>query len=625
METVAEGKVMLYKPRMRGALFSSIRGVVLVSAGLASVACLAAGFAACSSGADTLRVTVGPGVVFPHGVADKLDALTLVVYETADGVDCAADGTTTGPTSRAITTKALQSGGCATGVKFCGDVSLAQSDSARVFFAVGLDADKNLLTNGCTKAVINRDEVPIDITMRRFFKPASCGNAAVEPTEQCEKGDSICDSACHTSEVYLSGGDSDAKTGTANGKSGDKMTPFFLWPPASGASGKFVAVFGDKTPPAGYEVTMRVLSDAFARNTGNSSEMDAESFFLPNDNSAQPPFPPKPTTGNQYAPAAAFDGAHYDVVFQDEAGGNADISLRSMTPSFQALQGTTPVWINGPSGTELGAQVGPAVSLGTNGLLFVAWTDTSTGAPPFTSGNVAGRTYDPKTQARGVERVLSTGTGSSGVALAALAGTGGAADAGVAAWVVTWQSGGNVKMRLLGPDGAPLGPEQTVNDPSHAGPNVHPSVASLSDGRFAIVWNDRAQSGGDIFLQRYTADGQRIAGDQVAPLNDVVIDGDQNSPVIAGESAMGGSYVAAWVDKTSGQVRGRFIGGTAGFLFNHVDGQETEFQTSVAAGRSRANPTVAAGGARPFVAIGWEDTSQDSTPGIYGRRFPVGE
>jgi hypothetical protein len=68
-------------------------------------------------------------------------------------------------------------------------------------------------------------------------------------------------------------------------------------------------------------------------------------------------------------------------------------------------------------------------------------------------------------------------------------------------------------------------------------------------------------------------------------------------------------------------VRARFAGGSAGFLFNNVNGQSTEFQASRDDGRTRANPSAASGGGG-FVVIGWEDQSMPN-PGVVGRRFPL--
>ncbi|WP_394820611.1 DUF4215 domain-containing protein [Pendulispora albinea] len=594
--------------RLRAA---GLRGVYLAGAALV----VAAGGAGtgCSSGEDPgPRAKVGPSIVFPRGAFENVRKLTLTVYETSDGVDCGADGNASGPATRPIATQDLGTRGCAQGAKFCGELTLGQSSSARVFLAAGLDAGGDRIANGCAKALVNQGAVPVEIRMRRFIKPPFCGDGVIQPSEQCEKSDPICDGACHTGEVYLSGGH--LPGGTANGKAGDKKNPVLLWPQGSGDAGRLVAFFGDRTPGP-TEITLRVLSDGFGRHAAGGAEMADYSFFLPNDPAAS--FPPAAEPQNQFAPSAAFAAGKYFVVYQDEGGGNPEIRLRSMTSSFVAEQGPqSPIGINGEGGIgEEGAQTHPVMALGANGHFLVAWEDSR-------SGTVRGRTYHPTSGARGKQYDDWTAGSARGVSVAAVGGSSGAA------WVIAWESAGTVKIRLIGHDGAPLGPERTVPDGSHGGAQTHPAVAGLADGRFAVVWNDRGRTNGDVFVQRYTLGAQGaepVAGDQAEPLNDRVSEGEQLEPTLGASSAAGGSYVAAWIDTSSGQVRARFLGGSGGFLFNHVDGQETEFQASIVSGRARANPTVASGGSGPYVAIGWEDTTNDGKAGVYGRRFPVGE
>ena len=564
--------------------------------------------AACSAD-EAPRVSVGPTLVFPHALLDGVKRLTLTVYDSTDGADCNADGTAKGASSaKPIATKDLDTTGCASGVKFCGDLQIVEaSDRDRIFAAQGYGSTNDVVAVGCARAKVDQDALPVTITMLRFVKPANCGNGIVEPTEQCEPPgnatDPLCDASCHTKEVYLSGGRGATGT-TAAGKPGDKKNPFFLWPADTGVAGKFLAFFGDKTPGL-TEVTMRVLSDSFGRFAAQGTELADYSFFLPNNPSGS--FPPSAEANNQFAPAAAALNGHYYVVFEDDSNGTVDIHLRSMdVQTLTAQQGTqSPVGINGAGGAgEPGKQSQPTIAAGSNGLLYVAWTDDS--------GVVRGRTYDPSNGALGAQSDISSGVSNAAVVVTSIGGAG---------WMATWQSGNDVKVRAIGTDGTPKGTEQKVNDATHSGAQQHPWIAGLNDGRFCVVWGDRGSQ--DVFAQRFGADGQPIAGDQAASLNDVVKSGDQSTPTIAAMPAAGGSYVAAWVDASSGNVRARFLGGTSGFLFNNVDAQSDEFQASAVASRTRANPTAAIGGTGPFVAIGWEDTTPDSKAGIYGRRFPV--
>ncbi len=550
---------------------------------------------------DSVHVGVGPTLIFPHALLDNVKKVTLTVYEATDGADCdAAKDAVTGNTQKPITTKDLQKN-CAGGATFCGDLTLTESDQDRVFSAAGFASNGDQLAIGCAKAKVNQDALPLQIKMQRFVKPAVCGNGQVEPTEQCEGGsatDPVCDEQCHTREVLLSGGKA-AISKTANGNPGDKKRPAFLWPLAANDDGRFLAFFTDNTPSLS-DVTMRVLSDAFGRYAKQGDVLADYSFFLPNNPTAG--FPPDAAPNNQASPTGAFVGGRYFVAFEDDSLGTVDVRLRSLDTTMTAEQGS-PITINGTTSGEPGKQSAPSMAASSSGLLFIAWQDED-------SHTVRGRTFNPQNNAVGQQVEISTGANNGNVAIASNG----------AGWVAVWESGQDVKVRALGADGTPLATEQRVNDSSHSGVQQHPSVAGLSDGRFAVAWNDRGST--DIFVQRFGSDTKPIAGDQQTHVNNVVSDGDQNSPVIAASPAIGGSYVAAWVDAASSQVRARLLGGSAGFLFNSVDGQDSEFAASIATGRKRTSPTIAVGGAGPNIAIGWEDDAS-TDPGIYGRRFPL--
>jgi hypothetical protein len=174
----------------------------------------------------------------------------------------------------------------------------------------------------------------------------------------------------------------------------------------------------------------------------------------------------------------------------------------------------------------------------------------------------------------------------------------------------------------VGSGGQPSG-ASTVVSMGHSGVQDHPAIASIGGGddRFAIAWADHGQNGSDIVVQRFDASGAPIAGDSSTPINDLVADGDQTTPSIAGGSS-GAFFAVDWIDVPSGQVRARLLDATSGFDFNNVTGRDDEFQVSVATGDTRANPVVAVGGSGPFIAFSWEDQTA-SPPGIYARRFPA--
>lgn len=560
---------------------------------------------ACSSDSSA-NISIAPSLLFPKALLDNVTKLTLTVVDSNGGaVDCGSDGAPTGDASHPILTKDLTSNGCANGAKFCGDVQIVESNDVLVFGAAGFDSTGAQVATGCGKAAVNQDALPVQITMKRFIPSSVCGDGVIGATEQCEGGsdtDTVCDASCHTKEILLSGGHAANSTvGTVNGTAGDKKNPSFVWPTQSGAPGRFVALFGDSSPPSVTKVTMRVLGDDLHPYAAQGAEFANYSFFMPHTNPDEG-FPPSAGPNNQYAPTGATVGGSYYIAYQDDSAGSLDIYLRQIDSTFVASQADG-LAVNG---AEAGKQDTPSMAASSGGALLIAWQDDAAGAIKARPYNTSVSPLSPS--GLGTTATISSGTGNVGVVVAST-GTG---------FVCVWQSGNDIKVRTIGADGTPLSAEQKVNDATHSGAQLHPWVAGLSDGRFAVVWNE--QSSQNIFLQRFTASAQPVAGDQASSINNLVT-GGQNTPTIAASAS--GSFVAAWVDSTSGAVRARFIGGSSGFLFDNVDGQSDEFQASLADSRTRANPAAVIGGAGPYVTIGWEDTTADANAGIYTRRFPL--
>jgi hypothetical protein len=559
-------------------------------------------FACSAHGDGDVDVRVGPTLLFPKGILDSVTTLTLRAYDSSV-VTCDADrGLPDGDTSALFLEEALGTDGCAGGARFCGDVTLARSTTPFVFVASAEDASGRLIATGCESLLVDEPRVSLTIQMHRYLEPATCGNGTLEPTELCDPprapDDSVCDDACQTKEVWLSNGRG-TPTGTVSGKPGDKERPALVWPAGKGPNAKLLALFTDKSPNT-REITLRVRSDAFGRFSSQGSEVADFSFFLPTDPKAS--IPPAESPANQSAPAAIALSDRTWVAFEDDTDGDLDIRLRSMDATLTAEQSSGAIRVNGNgTASEGGSQSLPSIAASAQGILFVAWQDER-------DGSVQGRTYTPADGTRGATRVLGTAGANKNVRVTGL-GSG---------FVAVWESGSDVKLARLSPDGTPS-PEEKVNADAHTGPVSHPDVAALADGRFAVVFSDR----GDIFVQRYGADGQAIAGDQDTPVNGLVTSGDQHGPVVASIPSGDGAYAVAWLDGASGDVRAAFLGGTSSFLFNPVDGQPTEFVASSAPGRLRSNPAIAVGGAGPYLAIAWEDTTRDAKAGIYGRRLPL--
>jgi hypothetical protein len=575
------------------------------------VAVLALLAAACtSSGSEPVDVSLAPSFLGPKDLFNGLTSIKLTVYDSAAGVDCnAMTGAITGADGvMPLQSVDLTNMNCPSQYKWCGSLTITESDTDRIFQAVGMKGSTEQAT-GCTRTAIKDAAPQLNITMERFVPPAMCGNGTVEPTEQCEGKSFYCDDMCHSTEVLLSVGT--AQNNTLTGAAGQKFDPFFLWPEGSGNDGRFFAFFTDNVSDQMNKVNdvgMRVLSDAWTTSVSPPAAALGE-LLLPNGTA----FPSTPATGAQSQARAALLGGKYYVVFQDDQSPmGTDIHLRSMDSSFVADQAAAmPLTVNGATCTdatsctgEANQQSTPAISAGPGGKMLIAWQDDKGPNP----GSIQARTFTPPSTL-GSQFALSTGSMNTAVSLAATPN----------GWVAVWQSGDDVKLRTINSAGTPNGSESVVNE-NTAGLQDHPGVATLSDGRFAVAFCDHMANGADIVLQRFNNSGAKLMGDQSIRVNNVVTDGDQVLPSIAGTSSASGAFAIAWLDKGTGDVRARIADGTTGYLVNSVDGQDQEFLASIGT-KTRNNPVVVAGGAARNVIIGWEDGSS-TTGGIVARLFP---
>jgi len=542
---------------------------------------------ACSSGSGPVQLA--PTLIFPQGLLDTVTRVSLTVYDSASGVDCnATNGNPTGVTSGTATvaTKDLASTGCPTGVKFCGDLQLDKSSSPRVFAAQAFTGS-NPVAAGCSKVTVDQDTLQVQIKMLRYVPPPTCGGQPSPVLTQCadpgSTTDPVCDANCVSKEMYLSPGD--AQT-TFDGK--PKTRPLFVWPALSGDAGRMLGFWGELRT-AGTEVSMRVLGDDLHNYTGQGTWVEQYSFRLPTIANGGI-FPPTTYPLPQFDPAPAILGGSYYVAFEDGTSGPVTIKIQSLDGTL-VPKGNAVV-----SDAAAAKQSLPSLAASGSQLLAV-WEN---------QGNIVGKTISG-TLSLGTQKTLGPG---SAPALAATS-TG---------WVAVFQNGTDVDMVTVDGTGTPGTPVK-VNDGTHSGPQVHPWVATLSNGTVAVVWLDTgASNGGNVFVQRYDATGKAVANDQATPINDTSLGSAQATPSVAGGTTF---FVATWVDSGSGHVRGRFLDATGGFLYNSVTGQSGDFQASSLDGETRANPTAVVGGAAPYVLIAWEDNAGANPQGIYGRRFPV--
>jgi hypothetical protein len=565
---------------------------------------------ACSTGPAPASVGVGPTLVFPDGLLQSVAQVVVREYYAGPAACDAASGQVTGE-STPDATATLSQTGCSGGDVWCGSMQIATSGEQRIFGAEADDGSGDAVAVGCAQVVVDQAAVPVAIAMVRVAVTTSCGDGVLGPTETCDppgaSGDLVCDATCQTKEELVSAVNTvQGIPAPSTAAAGQRTTPAVVWPAGAAPAGRFVGLWSDATDSPDTHVALRVLGDDLdALPPGAAPALAGGSLWMTSSTTA---FPSMPDADDQELPAAAFatDTGQTFVAFADDSQGTFDVDLRTVDANFSAEQ-AMPIVVNG-SGGEAGVQTHPGIALGAGDVAYVVWQS----APQVGPGQVVGRTYDVASGAAGTQVVLSTGSSNQGPVVAALS-TG---------WVVAWQSGSDIVMVAVGPGGQPSG-ASTIVSAGHSGVQDHPSIAAIGGGddRFAIAWADHGQNGADIVVQRYGASGAPLPGDSSTPINDLVAAGDQTTPSIAGSSS-GGFFAVDWLDVPSGHVRARLLDASSGFDFNNVTGSDDEFQVSLVAGDTRANPVVAIGGAGPFVAFAWEDQTA-SPPGIYARRFPA--
>jgi hypothetical protein len=230
------------------------------------------------------------------------------------------------------------------------------------------------------------------------------------------------------------------------------------------------------------------------------------------------------------------------------------------------------------------------------------WTDAAL-------GKIVGRVYDHASDSLSAADIpISSQTGDT----PKVAGSG-------SGWVVAWHGVGasdadDVVTARVDASGAVSG-EATVT--TSAGTQDQPAIAMQDDGSYAVVWRDA----GTIRMQRFSAAGAAVAGDQDNPVNDQ--GGTASLPAIAaGKNGPTAFYGVAW-GLDSGEIHARFPAADASFLYNFTTGQSGESVANAkgVAGQ-RSAPSVAIGGAG-YVVVSWQDDGTGPQHGIIARRLPL--
>ena len=243
----------------------------------------------------------------------------------------------------------------------------------------------------------------------------------------------------------------------------------------------------------------------------------------------------------QGSPAVAVDGSgNVVVVWTDERNGDQDVYAQ------RYAAGGTPLGANFMISDDSGGarQYSPAVAVDDSGNVVVAWTDHRSD----TFGDIYVQRYAADGSPLGVNFKVNDDSGRArqGWSAVAVDGSGNV--------VVVWADYrrdyyGDIYAQRYAPDGSPLGSNFEVNDDSGSAGQGSPAVAVDDSGNVVVVWtDDRNDPDGDIYAQRYAVDGTPLEAN--FRVNDDSGRASQWSPAVAADGS--GNIVVVWTDGRHG-------------------------------------------------------------------------
>jgi Protein of unknown function (DUF3152) len=281
-----------------------------------------------------------------------------------------------------------------------------------------------------------------------------------------------------------------------------------------------------------------------------------------------------PAQGQQrYAPAVAFDGTNYLVVWQEQRpGATRDIYAARVSEAGVILDR-----LGIPISKAAGNQWAPAVAFDGSSFVVVWQDDRSASTRPDVYGarvSSAGVLVDPGGIA------ISSGPG--GQLAPAVAGTGAGA-------LVAWTDGPDIRGARFSQAGAVLDPGGFAVSAA-AGAQLDPAVA-FGGSSSLVVWEDhRGGVGADLYGARVSAAGAVLDPAGIAVAADA---GDERDPAVAFD---GGAFLTAW--DLSSDVYARRVSAAGAPLGSGP------FALAAASG-SQSRPALAFDGASYLAA--WQD------------------
>jgi len=535
---------------------------------------------ACSGSAANIGLLMSA----PQGVLDDATSVKLYVFP-AQGHSCSEDGGVGDLPTEDITEFPLSKSGCSGGATWCGEITLEQDDELEQMFFVEVAGDSGLLAQGCATAVIDKDPVEVGIKVVRFVEPACCGDGVVQSTELCDDAgtdtcdgttaNGLCNADCTTPLVIVDDDGIGVPEATGQGHLSIAFTP---------GDGELAGgLRGAWNWGASKDIGVRSLqSNLAAVTTPDSLAVARRVYFRCTGTTAL-------ANRDQDTPSITPLGSGAALAYRSTEAVPLQFDAVALAVNDKGCSDATKATVMSDGNSSVDDL---DIAGGPSGLALVVWEQ---------NGSVFGRTFDGDDA--GAE-TITIGDGSA----PRVAGN----DSG---WVVVYRGPGagdddGIVLKRISA-ALDVGSGTLVNAVTN-GAQDQPDVAMVSDGSAAVAFRNAS----NIFLQRFSPADEKVSGDQDSPIATSPTN-SETAPAIAGASS-GAFFVIAW--QSGNQIRARFAGRAAGYLFNNVTGQNDDFEATVGAGS--VSPRTPAVAADDIVAIGWDDQGS-GFPGVLLRRFPL--
>jgi len=362
--------------------------------------------------------------------------------------------------------------------------------------------------------------------------------------------------------------------------------------------------------------------------------------------------PPGGAAAGESLPATGWaEGSRLAVVY-DSAGTNREVNMMLFDDAGAIITAPTALQLDAPVEILPAVQTAPAAAVG-GGRVALAFADfqgtsmggdvrvrffdrdrNAAGPSVLATADSTGVQTDPAIASMGDGTTLvvfadarsATGLGGRLFAAGATtpsgstsfevgAGTTGGGSPAVAArptgFVVAFAAGGDVFVQRFGADGTAEDAMAVPVPEDMGGTQDQPSVAALDDGTFMAVWHDASGIGARVFAD----DGSPVTPGFRAQAGAGA--GEVTPAVAAGR----GRFVVAW--QRGGEIRARIFGSDGSPALNR-DPVPTTGETVLATG-AVSEPAVAAGGTRdrPKWFVAYRDTAVDPMGDIQGRLFAL--